>query len=480
MRYQKALARVGLVMLFPAIVNAGPLTKLHGKIKNPISDSISVSYDDGTIEYEAHEIGMKVNKDGTFALSFLPKQKITDLTITHGDQATEIFIEQGADLNMELDASNFDSTLKYSGEGSAIANFMAVHMLQHSFMNNYGSELQKAMIKEIPEFEKTVNEEKESGIAFLKKYKKGLPETFVTYWTKYYEYGAYSAMLNYPLFHEIMKQHTYSLKGPVPRENYEIVKKVPAAFDDRYIDIYTYRQYAEIYYDAKMDADGFKTSAQDRGGAYRKIDSINSFAYKNMPPKTAEYVVGSKLTGSIKSLPQDYLYQQLMTYKKHFGKSQNAAILEKVFNEAKRMSPGQPAIDFSFKTIDGKQMKLSDLKGKVVLLDFWASWCGPCMMQMPYAKKIEEKFKDKDVVFLYVSIDEDAASWKSAITKASIEGVHTISPGWKGQIPSLYGVRGVPAYFLIDKKGNFALREVPRPNEGDQLENAIQGLLNKK
>ncbi len=126
-------------------------------------------------------------------------------------------------------------------------------------------------------------------------------------------------------------------------------------------------------------------------------------------------------------------------------------------------------------------MKLSDLKGKVVYLDFWASWCGPCISELPAAKKVEDHFAGRDVVFLKVSIDEDETAWKNALEKRKIEGINTrLDGGWKAPVAKQYGVQGVPSYFLLDKKGKFITETTPRPSETEELIGLLEGALGGK
>jgi thioredoxin-related protein len=97
---------------------------------------------------------------------------------------------------------------------------------------------------------------------------------------------------------------------------------------------------------------------------------------------------------------------------------------------------------------------------------------------MPHAKTIKEQFKDRnDVVFLYVSIDDKEDAWKKGITAMDISGIHTRTPGWGGEIAKLYQIQSVPAYFLIDKKGNFVTKKTPRPSQTAELIKLIKDQL---
>jgi thiol-disulfide isomerase/thioredoxin len=210
----------------------------------------------------------------------------------------------------------------------------------------------------------------------------------------------------------------------------------------------------------------------------QQTDSVLKLVYKNMPPATASFTSGRIIATESKTWPLETFETYAADFKKHYPKSNYNAELENVLKELKRFYPGHPAADFSFKTLDGKEMKLSDLKGKVVYMDFWASWCGPCKGEMPFAKRVKEHFKDNEnVVFLYVSIDEKEDAWKNGINSLGISGMHTRTPGWGGEIAQLYKIQSVPSYFLIDKNGKFVVNKTPRPSQTDEVIKLIEGLL---
>ncbi len=139
---------------------------------------------------------------------------------------------------------------------------------------------------------------------------------------------------------------------------------------------------------------------------------------------------------------------------------------------------GQPAPDIALPNPDGQIMKLSDLRGQVVLLDFWASWCGPCRRANPHVVKTYQKYKDKGFTVYSVSLDRpgQAARWQQAIKQDNLTWPYHVSDlkYWNSEPASVYGVRGIPKTFLIDRDGKIASTNVSPYRLDQTLEQLFQ------
>ena len=137
---------------------------------------------------------------------------------------------------------------------------------------------------------------------------------------------------------------------------------------------------------------------------------------------------------------------------------------------------GQLADDIALPTPQGDTLRLSELKGKVVLLDFWASWCGPCRIANKGMAKIYSKFKEKGFEIYSVSLDNEKKDWIRAIKKDNITWKQVNTPGsWDSPIAIKWRIEAIPTSYLIDKQGVLIAMDL----EGKELEETIKYLLGK-
>ena len=156
-------------------------------------------------------------------------------------------------------------------------------------------------------------------------------------------------------------------------------------------------------------------------------------------------------------------------------RNQYAQIENAYFEFASSVNGTVPAPEIALPNSSGKILKLSDLKGKVVLVDFWASWCGPCRAENPNVVKVYEKFKNKGFTIYSVSLDEDAAKWKEAIAKDNLSWTNHVSDlkGWKSSVVANFGIEGIPYTVLLNKEGKIIGKNL----RGEKLEETLNELL---
>lgn len=159
---------------------------------------------------------------------------------------------------------------------------------------------------------------------------------------------------------------------------------------------------------------------------------------------------------------------------------EDAKTIQESYRKTLALAAGKVPPFFTLKDINGKDVTLKDFSGKVIYMDFWASWCAPCRYEMKNGSpKLHERFKDnKDVVFLYISVDDKAAAWKKAIADDKIEGIHLLSAGGMNSVVAkAFNIMGVPRYVIIGRDGKIFDSDASRPSE-DKTPARIEEALN--
>ena len=152
------------------------------------------------------------------------------------------------------------------------------------------------------------------------------------------------------------------------------------------------------------------------------------------------------------------------------GKEINARLVS-----MKKLAPGAPAPDFTLATADGKTLSLKDLRGKIVLIDFWASWCAPCMGEMPNVKNLYAKYHGRGLEVVGISMDHKKEAWLKGIGKEQLPWLQVSSLKGMGRCPvaKAYEVLAIPKFYIIDREGRIVAKDL----RGEELAEKVASLF---
>lgn len=414
------------------------------------------------------------------------------LTISYHDKDKNLFVWKNTkSLNIDFEADFLDdtSTIKLTGDGAAI------HAFASNINEKFGSRLsvewlngQATEASNIDGMEMEIFALRNDVVHALEKAEADLPADFVKTYKNHITYYYYLSLFKFsemktanstiPKATEIPKVLIEGLHWERMNKSSDLDSKF---FRELLIQFVNYRALEAYDFMKFADKQAVVQEAFNLARENLKGESLQYFLTKtilanapNVQPsllrQMRDYLNGTEASSVFVKLVEDSLEERLQAKDDE---------IEIALTDAQS---AQDEIDVELQGLNGKTFKLSELKGKVVYLDIWASWCGPCRKQFPAAKALKEqldKKEKKNIEFLYISIDNTETVWKLAIEELGIEGVHGLSKGgWGSEVTAKFGVSSIPRYLIFDKKGKVVDGNAPRPSDPRLLE-ILQKLANQ-
>ncbi len=196
-----------------------------------------------------------------------------------------------------------------------------------------------------------------------------------------------------------------------------------------------------------------------------------NFVKEHSNSVAAAYVTLFQLSGQVDGAELDSITSR---FAPEIGNSEYVVKLKEIVEEQKKTAVGQMAPDFTMSDPEGKPIQLSSLKGKVVMIDFWASWCGPCRQENPNVVKLYEQYHGKGFEILGVSLDRSKDDWVKAIKDDNLGWLHVSDlQYWQNSAARLYAVNSIPHALLLDKDGKI----IAKGFRSEQLEKKLKELF---
>jgi peroxiredoxin len=199
--------------------------------------------------------------------------------------------------------------------------------------------------------------------------------------------------------------------------------------------------------------------------------SIRNFLDTTGDSHAVTYFIGNFMAREYPYTDLEYYYDRLTPEVKAGHPGQ---LLRERLDRLRGVNVGGTAPDFSLPTPDGTDLSLSSLRGKYVIVDFWASWCGPCLAEVPNMKAIYDRHHASGLEILGVSLDDKRDNWLDAIDKHGLDWLHVSSlQGWECHVAKMYNVTGIPKMFLLDKDGRVLATDL----RGEELATRVAALF---
>ncbi len=214
--------------------------------------------------------------------------------------------------------------------------------------------------------------------------------------------------------------------------------------------------------ESNMDNEALIASLQKSFFILDSAVKVKQVAFVNKNPKS---IAAAFLAVNYLSQNPEKTYEEVNhiynTLDKSIQQSYYGKKIAEMASQMRSTTEGQVAPDFTLNDVNGKPVALSSFRGKVTLVDFWASWCGPCRKENPNVVAAYQKFHAKGLEILGVSLDDNKENWLQAIEKDGLTWTQVSDlQGWQSAAAQLYGVQSIPANFLLDKEGKIIAKDL--------------------
>lgn len=201
-------------------------------------------------------------------------------------------------------------------------------------------------------------------------------------------------------------------------------------------------------------------------GANEFISLFNAIKDLVSNKEVASVLVSDKMSLYIAARVDEHLKETADLFSSICINTEKREKIMKQVNDLLALAPGTPAADLTLLDINGKKSKLSDLRGKNIYIDVWATWCGPCVAEIPFVEKLQEKYKEsKNLEFVSLSVDDNIEAWKAKINADKPVWKNFVTEdGFMGEVNKKYHISAIPRFMLIDKNGNIVTLNAPRPS----------------
>lgn len=447
------IALLGLVLFQSCEKKAPEYVILSGKFTDAQKEKLLVRSHD-------FEKEITINPDGTF----------TDtLHITHNGTyrmgRQTIYLHKGKNLSFNAD-NELMETITFSGDLAVENNYIADK--DRTVREESKTEGKPLYALDETQFvnkvEELVNKQKE----MLNKITPSVAD-FKENELKNIHYGKDFWLTNYEFYHGyFIKNNDFKVSDNFPKVAVtDFDNAADFDFSPRYAELAMFRFREDVVAAYNKKREGISEediNEEEDENLYGElvVEHFKKIKSRNIKNSIASnQIIGSNIPDA-KTL--DFFYNDLLANVTDEGFKKS---LTERYNKIKAIEVGKPSPSFNFENHKGGSTSLDDLKGKVVYIDVWATWCGPCIGEIPHLKELEKKYHGKNIEFVSISVDEkkNYEKWKQFVTDQGLVGTQLIADNdWNSDFVKSYLISGIPRFILIDTEGKIVSSNAPRPS----------------
>ena len=399
---------------------------------------------------------LEVSEEGNFVDTL--NVNSNSYVLYDGKNPVFMYLEPGDKVDIKYDVKDFENSIQITGKGSEATNYLFSKI--NIEKTRFGSPQKTFTLNEL-DFKaklKSIMNAQDSLLNTIK----NISEKFISNEKKNLYYTYINRLKSYePAYKHFTKNNDFTVSNDFLSE----IKTLDFNNEEDYIFSNDYKKLVKDYYTDESKKI-LKNENLSKGIAFLKtVSKIESPIIKN--GLLFDYTFFN--LGYVKNKEEFYnLFLENST-----DEENNIKITEKYkkFTALKKGNPSPKFIDY--KNHAGGKVSLDDLKGKYVYIDVWATWCGPCIKQIPHLQKIEKQYHDKNIEFVSISIDKqsDYEKWETMVKEQNLGGIQLFADkNWNSAFVQAYNIQGIPKFILIDTAGNIVEANAPRPSSPKLIE----------
>lgn len=444
-----------------------------GVLKNALpNDRVEVFVPHYYMDARSDTYRAVLQPDHTFHLVIeVPEPQLVFLV--HNEDRLSIFIEPNDSLYVSSDLFQFPLVTTFEGQGAANnrmwQEFMREQPQDFNEFNNIRFKIGQlwigleAPINSLMEtmqpdtFQRYLAKRQRAGFALLDDFEQRFPETLSQ---SFRDWFTVDVLYQYA-YHLLVYGHVYRNRYKIEEDFFEWAQGLPLSSE--FVSNDWYRQFIGAYM-ARVQSKQPLESPYYAGQYFRSDSLLTGKAHAYFGSEIIRLGFGAER------------YQEILPcYTAFLQTNQLSAFDQKVaplYEKSVRVSPGITAPVFAGKDINGNNVSLGEFRGKVVYLNFWASWCGACLRKMELFDLFANELNTQGIEIVNISIDATAEPWRKALSERAFKGRHLLAKeGFEQDLAKIFGVEAVPQYFIIDKQGSFASK--PYVNQPDEIRKAL-------